>query len=76
MNLDISVYYKGFHSDLNETFFVGDCDEDSQRLVQTAYSALYAASQLIRPGTFYRDLGAAISTEAGCYLVAPSRPVP
>jgi len=64
VNLDISVYYKGFHSDLNETFFVGDCDEDSQRLVQTAYSALYAASQLIRPGTFYRDLGAAISTEA------------
>ena len=24
----------GFHSDLNETFFIGDCDEDSQRLVR------------------------------------------
>ena len=25
---------------------------------RTAYSSLLAASQLIRPGTFYRDLGA------------------
>lgn len=26
---------RGFHSDLNETFFIGECDEDSQRLVRT-----------------------------------------
>lgn len=33
--------------------YSGECDEDSQRLVRTAYSSLLAASQLIRPGTFY-----------------------
>ena len=31
---------------------------------RTAYSSLFAASQLIRPGTFYRDLGAAIEASA------------
>jgi len=72
VNLDISIYHKGFHSDLNETFFIGECDEESQRLVRTAYNALCAAAELIRPGTFYRDLGNAISAEAaknGCAVV-------
>mmetsp|Transcript_68882 Transcript_68882/g.193239 ORF Transcript_68882/g.193239 Transcript_68882/m.193239 type:complete len:488 (-) Transcript_68882:78-1541(-) len=64
VNLDISIFYNGYHSDLNETFFVGNCDEDSHRLVKTAYSALLAASQMIRPGTFYRDLGNSIHAEA------------
>jgi len=64
VNLDISVYHQGFHADLNETYFVGECDEDAHRLVRTAYCALHAAAQQIRPGTFYRDLGAAIHAEA------------
>merc|ERR1719440_2351031 len=36
INLDVSIYYNGFHSDLNETFFIGECDEDAHRLVRTA----------------------------------------
>jgi len=63
VNLDISIYHQGYHSDLNETFFVGECDEESHRLVRTAYSALQAASEMIRPGTFYRDLGNVIHAE-------------
>merc|ERR1712048_999960 len=50
--------------DLNETFFIGECDEEAHRVVRTAYSALHAASQMIRPGTFYRDLGQVIHQEA------------
>jgi len=64
VNLDVSVYHEGFHSDLNETFFIGTCDEDAHRLVRTSYCALHAAAQMIRPGTFYRDLGNAIHAEA------------
>mmetsp|Transcript_9896 Transcript_9896/g.23325 ORF Transcript_9896/g.23325 Transcript_9896/m.23325 type:complete len:519 (+) Transcript_9896:116-1672(+) len=64
VNLDVSIYYQGFHSDLNETYFIGSCDDDTHRLVRTAYCALLAASRLIRPGTFYRDLGNAIHAEA------------
>jgi len=64
VNLDVSVFYAGYHADLNETFFIGECDEDAHRVVKTAYNALFAAAQCIRPGTFYRDLGNAIHVEA------------
>ena len=43
INLDISVYYGGYHADLNETYFVGNVDADSKRVVQTAYESLAAA---------------------------------
>ena len=33
VNLDISVYYKGMHADLNETYCVGKVDPDSLYLV-------------------------------------------
>jgi len=38
VNLDVSVYFEGFHADLNETFFVGPQTEDSVRLVECAYN--------------------------------------
>ena len=38
--VDITVYHGGFHGDLNETFFVGKVDDDSRKLVQTAYECM------------------------------------
>eukprot|EP00927_Polykrikos_kofoidii_P064754 TRINITY_DN602_c0_g3_i1.p1 TRINITY_DN602_c0_g3~~TRINITY_DN602_c0_g3_i1.p1 ORF type:complete len:559 (-),score=117.73 TRINITY_DN602_c0_g3_i1:93-1688(-) len=64
VNLDVSIFHQGFHADLNETFFIGECDEDAHRVVKAAYCALHAASEQIRPGTFYRDLGNVIHAEA------------
>jgi methionyl aminopeptidase len=32
VNLDISVYYNGFHADLNETFFVGKVDSEGRKV--------------------------------------------
>eukprot|EP00747_Dinoflagellata_sp_TGD_P082656 gnl/TRDRNA2_/TRDRNA2_161775_c0_seq2.p1 gnl/TRDRNA2_/TRDRNA2_161775_c0~~gnl/TRDRNA2_/TRDRNA2_161775_c0_seq2.p1 ORF type:complete len:538 (+),score=171.19 gnl/TRDRNA2_/TRDRNA2_161775_c0_seq2:55-1668(+) len=72
VNLDVSVYHKGFHADLNETFFIGKCEDEAHLVVQTAYNALLAACRMIRPGTFYRDLGNAIhaeATKANCAVV-------
>jgi methionyl aminopeptidase len=72
VNLDVSVYYDGFHSDLNEMFFVGKCSEDSHNLVRASYEALQAAAKMIRPGTMYRELGAHIhevAMKAGCVSV-------
>ena len=38
VNLDVSVYYKGFHGDLNETFIVGQTTDDaSKKLVKAAH---------------------------------------
>jgi len=61
VNLDVTVYKDGFHADLNETFLVGNCDEDSVRLVKTAYECLQKSCDMIGPGCLYRDLGASIS---------------
>uniref|UniRef100_A0A7M5WXM5 Methionine aminopeptidase n=1 Tax=Clytia hemisphaerica TaxID=252671 RepID=A0A7M5WXM5_9CNID len=69
VNLDITCYYDGFHADLNETLFVGKVDDDSKRLVQTAYDSLMAAVNEVKPGVRYRDLGKFIQKVAqdnGC----------
>ena len=38
--VDITVCHNGFHGDLNETFFIGEVDDSSKKLVQTAYECL------------------------------------
>jgi len=67
VNLDISVYYDGFHSDLNETFFVGAVSERAQKLVNVARECLEKAiamgmlrreeSSLYLHGTLLTDVG-------------------
>lgn len=61
VNLDVSVYYKGYHSDLNETYYVGEVDEDSKKLVECAYTSLMKAIEVCKPGTLYKELGNVIS---------------
>lgn len=51
--VDITVYHNGFHGDLNETFFVGDVDEEAKKLVQTTYECLM---QAIDSGRNVRDV--------------------
>lgn len=43
INLDVTVYYNGFHGDLNETHIVGKVDEESKKLIKSAYDSLHAA---------------------------------
>jgi len=68
----VSVYIDGMHADLNESFMVGNVDEDGKRVVKTSFECLQAAVRMVRPGVFYRDLGAAIqrvADAAGCSVV-------
>ena len=67
VNLDISLYHKGYHADLNETFMVGNVDADSRRLVECAYMALSAAVDGVRPGALYRECGNTINKVAKSY---------
>lgn len=72
INLDITVYYKGFHVDLNETFIVGETDPESARLIKCAHDALHAAIKICKPGVFYRRIGDVIGKvvkEAGFSIV-------
>ena len=48
--VDITIYYNGFHGDLNETFFVGEVDEESKQLVKVTYECI---SQAISAGILY-----------------------
>eukprot|EP01029_Cantina_marsupialis_P027013 TRINITY_DN7411_c0_g1_i1.p1 TRINITY_DN7411_c0_g1~~TRINITY_DN7411_c0_g1_i1.p1 ORF type:complete len:373 (+),score=107.41 TRINITY_DN7411_c0_g1_i1:262-1380(+) len=69
LNLDITIYHKGVHADMNETFLIGDVDEDSKNLVETAYNCLREAILACKPGMKFRDLGKIIDSVAvkgGC----------
>ncbi|KAK1441854.1 methionine aminopeptidase [Babesia gibsoni] len=57
INIDISVYLNGVHSDLNETYFVGEVDEESRRLVKGTYTALMETIKQCKPGMYYREIG-------------------
>ena len=46
LSVDISVYKHGFHSDLNETLFIGNVDQPSRDLVRTAYGCLEKAMEM------------------------------
>jgi methionyl aminopeptidase len=55
--VDVSLFYDGFHSDLNATYPVGEIDEDSKRLIRTTRQALDAAIAMCKPGALFRDIG-------------------
>ncbi|CAK9177240.1 unnamed protein product, partial [Ilex paraguariensis] len=46
LNVDVIVYYKVVHGDLNGTFFVGDIDETYQQPVHCTYECLEKAMSI------------------------------
>jgi methionyl aminopeptidase len=53
----VTVYHRGFHGDLNETFFVGDVKPEYKKLVEVTYEALMKAIGIVKPGERYREIG-------------------
>lgn len=47
-NVDVTVYYQGFHGDLNETFFVGNVSEKHKNLVKVTYESLCKAIDIVK----------------------------
>jgi methionyl aminopeptidase len=64
VNLDVTVYYNGFHGDLNETHCVGKVTEQNKSLAKTTYDCLFKAIEIVRPGVKFRDLGRPITKHA------------
>jgi methionyl aminopeptidase len=52
-NVDVSVYYKGYHGDVNDTFFVGEVSPEAQKLVQVTYEALEEAIKIGTHSYYY-----------------------
>lgn len=72
INIDVTLYYDGFHGDLNETYPVGRIDDDSRKLIRVARECLDESIKLCRPGALFRDLGKTIEPIAranGCSVV-------
>lgn len=58
LNIDISLYYDGFHADMNETYPVGDnVDAAGLALIVGTKDCLMKAIEMCKPGVKYRDLG-------------------
>lgn len=67
INLDVTIYYLGFHSDLNETYYVGEkakTNKEIVNLVETTRECLDLAIQYVKPGIAFRDLGNIIEEHA------------
>jgi len=72
LNIDVTLFYEGYHGDLNETYPVGIVDDDSKKLIRTARECLDEAIKLCKPGALFRDLGKTIEPIArsnGCAVV-------
>ncbi|TCD69732.1 Methionine aminopeptidase 1 [Steccherinum ochraceum] len=72
VNLDVSVYYDGFHSDLNATYPVGQVDDESKNLMKTTRRCLDEAIKICKPGTLFRDIGKVIepiARKSNCTVV-------
>ena len=55
--VDVTVYHRGFHGDLNETLFIGEVEEKSKQLTKVTYEALMEAIKICRPGVKFREIG-------------------
>ncbi|KAJ4458033.1 putative Methionine aminopeptidase 1 [Paratrimastix pyriformis] len=72
INVDITIYYNGYHGDLSETYLVGGpeaCNPDWVKLVRTTYECTMLGISVCKPGVPYSEIGAIIEKHAhanGC----------
>jgi len=60
LNIDITVYYQGYHGDTSATFAVGNIDEAARNLMITAENALYSGIKQVRNNAPFKNIGNAI----------------
>ncbi|KAF7248386.1 Methionine aminopeptidase 1D, mitochondrial, partial [Varanus komodoensis] len=61
INIDVTVYFNGYHGDTSETMLVGNVDESGQKLVEVARKCRDEAIAACRPGTPFSVIGNTIS---------------
>jgi methionyl aminopeptidase len=64
VNIDVTSFVDGVHGDTNATFFVGDVDAASQRLVEVTRECLERAIGVVAPGVALNAIGRAIQQHA------------
>ncbi|XP_054976179.1 methionine aminopeptidase 1D, mitochondrial isoform X1 [Sorex araneus] len=61
INIDVTVYYNGYHGDTSETFLVGNVDECGKKLVEVAKRCRDEAIAACRAGAPFSVIGNTIS---------------
>ena len=72
VNVDVTPILDGYYADVNKTFFVGDPDSNTQKIVDVARECLRKGAMMVRPGNRIGDIGFAIQSFAeneGCSVV-------
>ncbi len=64
INIDVTAFINGVHGDTNATFFVGNVDEESRRLVQVTDECMWHGIEAVKPGRPLSDIGRAIENHA------------
>jgi methionyl aminopeptidase len=64
VNLDVTVFLEGVHGDTNATFFVGDVDDESRRLVRVTEECMWRGIGAVAPGRPVNEIGRAIEDHA------------
>ena len=67
VNLDVSLWFEGYHADLNETYYVGEkarTTPDIVRLVETTRQCLDLAIAHAKPGVAFKEFGNVIEKHA------------
>ncbi|CAN8073520.1 unnamed protein product [Agarophyton chilense] len=64
INIDVTVYYNGYHGDCSETFLVGNVDENGRKLVKVTYECLEKAIEVCEPGLPVKRIGGVIEEHA------------
>jgi methionyl aminopeptidase len=64
VNIDVTPKFQGWHGDTSRTFEVGAVSILAARVVRTAYEAMMAGINTVRPGATLGDVGAAIEAVA------------
>ena len=60
VTIDVTAYHGGVHGDLNQTFAVGEVDQQARDLMEATRRALEVGIAAVRPGGQARDVGKAI----------------
>jgi methionyl aminopeptidase len=67
VNIDVTAYIGGVHGDCNATFFVGEVDPASRRLVEVTRQCRDLGIEAVRPGRPISDIGRAIEHHANAH---------
>lgn len=65
INVDITVFYNGYHGDCSKTFLVGNnVDENAKKLVSATELCLNEAINICKPGLKFSEIGHCIQSTA------------